>query len=93
MYCVEFEVTKDGSFDFSPENALCRQLIFSPHLTPYQRENCRWVEYDPEKLLRQDITAVDLWEKKFASTKCQWEQIEYKDGSKHWAWIIHEGAK
>jgi len=87
MYCVECEVTKDGSFDFSPENILCRQLIFTSHLTPYQRDHYRWVSYDPDKLLRQDITAVELWENKHKA-KCQWKLLELQGGHRYHAWVI-----
>ena len=87
MYCCEFENTKDGSFNFSPENLLNRQLIFTLHLTPYQEKNYRWVEYDPGKLQRQDISAVELWEKKHGA-KCSWKKIEFDNGHVSHAWVI-----
>ena len=89
MYVCEFENTKDGSFNYEPSNKLNRQLIFTGHLTPYQREHYRWTEYDPHKLQRQDISAVEIWEKKFG-VKCRWEHFEFSDGSKHHAWVIVE---
>ena len=46
MYCCEFENTKDGSLNFSPENILNHQLVFARQLTPYQKKNYRWIEYD-----------------------------------------------
>lgn len=92
MYVVEFEVTKDGSLDFTPNNMLCRQLIFTSHLTPYQQENYRWVEYDPYKLSRQDISAVEIWEQKFG-VKCEWRKLEYSNGQSHFAWVIKDDKR
>ena len=89
MYVCEFENTKDGSLNYEPENILNHQLIFTSYLTPYQEKNYRWAKYDPNKMIRQDITAVELWEKEFG-VKCKWEKMEYNNGQINHAWVIKE---
>jgi len=96
MYCCEFENTKDGSLNFAPENILNRQLIFTRFLTPYQKKNYRWIEYD----LKEDLSEDDIIRRfmnKFGNANPQkpireirWEEI--KDAAEHiWhAWVIHE---
>lgn len=86
MFCVEFENTADGSLNGKVVN---RQLIFTRHLAPYQREHLRWVEYDPENLEYADVGVKRLWEKKH-HVPMKWEKWKDDAGQERYAWIIQE---
>lgn len=88
MYCCEFENTKDGSLNFEPSNLLNRQLIFTRHLTQYQKKNYRWIEYLTEADHSQEEIIEDFKIKFGVDVK--WEQIEDTKGHVWNAWIIHE---
>lgn len=96
MYCCEFENTKDGSLNFSPENILNRQLVFTRQLTDYQRKNERWIEYDLEKdwteteIVRKFMDKFGNVNSKKSIMKIEWEKIKDETGHSWSAWVIHE---
>lgn len=89
MYCCEFENTKDGLLNYSPENLLNRQLIFTRHLTSYQRKKYRWIDisvgdYSQEEIIRKFINKFPTIE------RIDWEEIKDELGHSWSAWVIKE---
>ena len=87
MYCCEFENTKDGSLNFSPDNILNRQLIFTRDLTPYQKENYHWIEYDLEEDLSEE-NITKRWKVASDAKDVVWEEIKDEKGHTWNAWVI-----
>lgn len=82
FFAKETKNTRDGSFDFSPENILNRQLLFAEHLDGA----ARWIEYDPKEA---EEAIVRRFESKYG-VRCTWQEIVDDLGNKWNGYVITE---
>ena len=73
-YVYEFQNTKDGTFNFAPDNLDDKQLCFDIHEPP---KGVKFVEYESERGFGiGEKEAIKLFEKKY-DVKCKWSSIGY----------------